>query len=67
MPKSKQLAMLAEKDDRIYSYEYEPENEFGEHWLHLVHPLRCDAGASIHERTVRECVEQLTTIRSTVV
>jgi len=65
MPMSKQLAMLAEKDMRICSYEYDPGNEFGEHWLHLHYPMLCDTDASIHERTVRECVEQLATIRST--
>lgn len=59
MPKSRTLTKLAQKDDRISEYEYDPGNDCGEHWLHLVHPwVDADGCGSIHEYTVRDCLDQ---------
>lgn len=59
---SKQLARLAEKDDRIAEYEYDPGNDCGAHWLHLKFPYLCHDGGAIHEYTVKECLDKLYSI-----
>ena len=56
---SQKLSEIAKEDARVEFYEFEPENEeFGVHWLHLHDPWATKYG-SIHERTVRECLDSL--------
>jgi hypothetical protein len=56
---SKQLARLAKADERIDSYEYDPGNDSGAHWLHLRWPWTTDDGGSVHEYTVADCLSEL--------
>ncbi len=62
MSHSKVLRAVAERDERITSYEYDPSNDMGVHWLHLVYPyvVRGDGG-SVHESTVKDCLDVLRT------
>jgi hypothetical protein len=53
----KTLDRLADEDDRIADYEYDPGNDCGVHWLHLEWPwVDSDSCGSIHERTVKDCL-----------
>lgn len=56
---SKILANVAATDGRVVSYEYDPDNDAGIHWLHLRYPLTSDGAGAIHERTVKDCLESL--------
>ena len=52
------LQKIAELDNRIQEYEYEPCNDEAKHWLHLKPGWACGIleRHSIHEATARECV-----------
>lgn len=63
MRPSKTLSRLAEQDDRVAEYEYNPANDFGAHWVHLIWPWVSDDGGSVHEKTVSDCLEQMKRIR----
>ena len=59
MNKSKILEQIAESNRRVISYEYDPENDMGIHWLHLRYPFTSDGTGSIHESTVKDCLDKL--------
>lgn len=59
------LQRLAANHPYVESYEFEPENEeFGCHWLHLKEGYLSTLDThSIHECTVRECLDELSQVR----
>ena len=58
MGRSKILARIARNDERIAEYEYDPDNDAGQHWLHLNYPWATPDG-SVHESTVTDCLASL--------
>jgi len=60
---SKTLAKIAKTDPRIREYEFDKGNDCGEHWLHLVWPWEDASCGSIHEYTVKDCLERLSVIQ----
>jgi hypothetical protein len=62
---SKVLETIAKDHEKVDSYEFDPDNDFGAHWLHLKYPWVTDDGGSVHERTVKDCLEVLGSIHKT--
>ena len=64
MPYSKTLDRIARTDDRVDSYEYDPSNDMGAHWLHLAWPwVDQDGTGSIHEQTVKNALSEYAAIK----
>lgn len=66
MPKpSKTLEKVVKTDHRVESYEFEYGNEeFGCHWLYLKNGWLSTLDThAIHERTVKECLDELKQVR----
>ena len=62
---SKRLEQVAKDHPKVDSYEFDPGNDMGAHWLHLKYPWVTDDGGSVHESTVKRCLEVLATVDKT--